>query len=322
MRSERLAWLRSQGLGLLCGQAAVLLLGTGSFVLVATRDGASAGVHLDDLRAFFREPSYVHAWLYLLAGVLGLYALNTALCTWDSVVSKWRRGIRELTAYAPAVIHVAFLLALVAHLAGGLFNEDPPPVVLTPSQWTDVAPGRQARLASLSAEELPDGRPRRLDAELELREGGRTWREPFGYNAPVSRGLGAELLLLEKAGQLPGALRFESGGEACSAPEGGTCSAGGVQIHVVSLRAEGHWGIRPAAILEVSDAQAGARRLMLLEGTSQAISEGRELRFASIEAEQAVLVRRRIAPGNPWAFAAALTLALGLALMGRRWLWG
>ncbi|MHB8876666.1 MAG: hypothetical protein ACYC8T_23470, partial [Myxococcaceae bacterium] len=145
MRSDL---LRSQGLGLLCGQATVVLLGVGSVVLAATRDGASARVGLDDLTAFFRFPSVAHLWLYLLVPVLGLYALNTALCTWDSVLAKWRRGVRELSPYAPVVMHLGFLLALVAHGVGGLWNREREPAVLG-TGWTSLPGGEQARLLDL-----------------------------------------------------------------------------------------------------------------------------------------------------------------------------
>ena len=42
--------LRSQGLGLICGQLTVLLLAIGSFVIANTRTGASREVRGDDIR--------------------------------------------------------------------------------------------------------------------------------------------------------------------------------------------------------------------------------------------------------------------------------
>ena len=104
---DRLAWLRSQGLGLACGLTTVALLAIGSFVLAATRDGASAGIGMDDLRGFFDPPRIEHAWLYLLFPVAGLYALNTVLATWDTVVRRWRGGARAPSAYAASIVHAA-----------------------------------------------------------------------------------------------------------------------------------------------------------------------------------------------------------------------
>jgi hypothetical protein len=88
------AWLFSQGLGVLCGQATVLLLAIGSVVLTATREGASASIEMDDVRAFFDPPSVVHLWFYLLVTVLAVYALNTTLATCQNMARKWRAGVR------------------------------------------------------------------------------------------------------------------------------------------------------------------------------------------------------------------------------------
>jgi hypothetical protein len=120
---SRWEWLFSQGLGVLCGQATVLLLAVGSIVLSATRDGASAMIAMDDIRGFFAPTSPVHFWFYLLIPVLGLYGLNTLLATCRSVLRKWRAGARFAQAYAPSVIHLAFLFSLVAHLIGGLGSD-------------------------------------------------------------------------------------------------------------------------------------------------------------------------------------------------------
>lgn len=245
---HRVHWLRSQGLGFLCGQLTVGLLAAGSVVLVATREGASAGVHLDDLTAFFEAPSWVHAWFYALVAVLGLYALNTALCTWDSVRARLAARTREPGAWGPIVIHVAFLLTLVAHAVGGVWTVDHQPVVVA-GAWQDVGQGRAARLLMLETGALANGRPKWVEATLAVRDAaGRERIEVVGYNQPLSERFGGELLLLEQAGQAP----------------------------------------RPS----------GA---------------------PGPPTEPAVLLRGRTAPGNAWALAAVVVMAVGLVLMGRRW---
>ena len=196
--------LRSQGLGLLCGQLAVLLLGLGSVVLAATREGASAAVQLDDLRAFFAPPSAWHLWLYLLIVVLVVYGLNTALCTWHSTLRKWRSGQRSPSAHAPAVLHLAFLVALVAHLIGGLGGGEQPPLVLTTTAWTRLDPQRRARLLTLQLDSHPDGSLRQVRARLALVERGARREVELRYNQPVVLAAGTRLLLLAGVFQQPG----------------------------------------------------------------------------------------------------------------------
>ncbi len=310
----RWAWLRSQGLGVLCGQLTVALLGVGSVVIPATRDGASAEVHFDDVTAFFSRPSWVHAWFYALLGVLALYALNTALCTWDSLRAKLARRVREAGAYAPAIIHLSFLLTLVAHLVGGLWTREHEPVTITAS-WVDVGGGRQARLLSVVEESLKNGRPKSVEATLEFKDAaGRVTARTLGYNAPLSDGLATELLLLEQAGRLPGALVFSLGASQCSARRETPCVLGGRTLQVLEV----YEGERPAALVRLTG-PGGPEQLVLGEGSTRPLRSGEELRFAGMTLEPAVLVRGRTVPGMPWAAAAALVMAVGLVLMGRRW---
>lgn len=203
-RPRWLLMLRSQGLGLFCGQLAVLLLGLGSVVLAATREGASAAVQLDDLRAFFAPPSGVHLWLYLLIVVLVLYGLNTALCTWHSTLRKWRSGQRSPSAHAPAVLHLAFLVALVAHLIGGLGGGEQPPQVLTTTAWTPLDPQRRARLLTLRLDRHPDGSLRQARARLTLVEAGAGREVELRYNRPLVFEAGTRLVLLAGVFQQPG----------------------------------------------------------------------------------------------------------------------
>jgi hypothetical protein len=200
---SRFAWLRSQGLGLLCGFGTVLLLAIGSVVLSATRDGASASVGFDDLRGFFTHPSWVHGWLYLLAAVAGLYALNTLLATWDTVVRKWSAGVRAPSAYAASIIHVGFLVAMAGHALGGFTSEDLPPAIVSES-WAEVPGFGEARLLSLEQEVMPNGMPKSAQIVLAVRgPDGAVRSEIVGYNQPLSSGFGGHLALLAEVGEIP-----------------------------------------------------------------------------------------------------------------------
>ncbi len=309
------ALLRSQGLGLACGQATVLLLAIGSFVM-AHVEGAPAPA-LDDLTAFFRAPSIHYAWLYLLVPVLGLYALNTVLCTWHHVVRRWRAGQRALPVYAGAVMHVAFLLALVAHAVGGLWSEEREPVMLG-ARFVGLGDGREARVVGLDEEQHPDGSPRQIHARLEVREGGSTRVEEVSWNGPLSRGFGADLLLLAQAGRTPAA-RLSVGDQACTAEAGGACLLSGVRIAVDDVLAEGPWEKTPVVSLRARDRAGTVTDFYLPVGGVRDLAGG-TLRFERLEGNPAVLLRHRHAPGNPWALASAMVLLVGIAMLGRRWI--
>jgi hypothetical protein len=320
---ERGRWglrLRSQGLGLLCGFGTVLLLAVGSFVLAATRDGASASIHLDDLRGFLARPSAVHSWFYLLVSVLGLYVLNTTLATWHSLARKLRARVTAPARYAPALFHLAFLLALVAHGLAGLRGEEQGETVLPVGRWQRLPGDREARLLSLEVDRLPGGMPREVRADLELRgAAGKVERARVGYNQPISAGWGAQLDLLADLGTVAVA-EVSMGSERCALFAGGPCRLGGLELELGSAAEAGRAG--PTAMAQVGMARPGQApwSAWLVEGREVPAPDGRPLRLESLAPRPAILLRSRAAPGNPWALASALVIAAGVALLWRRFL--
>ncbi len=331
-REPRWAWLYSQGLGVLCGQLTVLLLAVGSVVLAATRDGASAMIAMDDIRGFFAPPSAVHLWFYLLIPTLGLYALNTLLATWLNVARRWRAGIRAWHAYAAAVVHVGFLLGLLAHGVGGLWGGAHGQLVLG-SAWQSLDDGRQARLVSLDAPRLPDGGLKQIWAEVEVRDAaGRQTTSTVSYNGPLSSGLGSHLLLLTRPVSLPVA-HFERAGTRCQLEVDGHCELARVDVSLLYLHppAAGGGGALARVRVEIppshgaeegaeEGAGEGAEEFWLAERQATRLADGSNLLLERIERRPGILLQRRYAPGNPWALAASIVMIVGLALMWRRFL--
>jgi hypothetical protein len=319
---SRWAWLWSQGLGILCGQATVLLLALGSVVFSATRDGASARIGMDDLRGFFVEPSVVHVWLYLLIPVLGLYALNTCIATWRSVVRKWREGRRAPQDYAAPVIHVAFLIALLAHGIGGLWGSDGGPIQVGPS-WQDLEDGREARVTDLVIDHLPDGGIKQVRALLEVREpGGAVTESTVSYNGPLSSGLGSELFLLARPSFVPGAAELvRDGGSRCRVELEASCDLDGLQVRLLYLHpAAGQGGGSLARVHLRASPNTSGEELWLAQGRPRQLTDGSSVMLESIEHLPGVILLRRHAPGTPWALAASIFLVAGLALMWRRFI--
>lgn len=302
--------LRSQGLGVCCGLSTVLLLAIGSFVIAATRGGASAGLRLDEMLPFFDPPSIAHLWFYLLVPVLGLYGINTALATWHSVSIKWRNGFRQPWAYAAALIHVGFLLALVAHLVGGVGGKEQG--LLLRGEWSDLPDGRQARVTSVDLEQLPGGMPKAIRVAVEVRSAsGLVETAVLGYNQPLSSGLGATLVLLQRPVPIPVAAVLTSGGERCTLPRGGRCRLGGYDIHLADLRDSGAHGMLARIITAGRDG-------WIALGAPQPFAQGFVVTLAHVERETGAAVTWRRAPGNPWALGAAIFLIVGVGLMWRR----
>jgi hypothetical protein len=316
--ASRTAWLFSQGLGVSCGQATVLLLAIGSVVLSATREGASAAIEMDDIRSFFDAPSVVHLWFYLLVLVLTLYALNVTLATWQNVAKKWRAGIRAPRFYAPAVIHVAFLAGLLAHGVGGVGGGELDRLLLGPS-WTELGDGREARVTGLEVESNPDGSMKQLRASVETRDAeGSSSETVVYYNGPLSRGLGSDLMLLVRPHNVP-TLRLARGEDRCDVEVKGTCELSDVRVELLYLHPPLQAGQSAFAQLRVQYASGGdTEAFSLTPGRSKQLADSSLLAIEGLESRPAILLRHRRAPGNPLALLASILLGLGLLMMWRR----
>lgn len=309
--------LRSQELGLACAGATILLLAAGSVILTATRDGASAGVRLDDLRIFFQRPSLWHLWLYLLIPVLLLYALNTLLCTWQSLVRLVCGRVREPGAYGPAVMHLGFIVALAAHAVGGVMGAEGEPVVVGPD-WTDLGGEWRGRLLDLRVERLPGGMPKQVHARLEMKDpSGHTSEQKVGFNRPASAEWGARLWLLSRFNTATTA-QLSDGQRSCTATKGETCQLGGVGFHVLGLAPGGRQDEVPAVrLLTVG---AGGHEQLMARLDQPATYRGGSVTLTGLTQRPVMLLRDRRSPGNPVALVAVAIFVLGMLLMGRRWL--
>lgn len=315
----RLEWLWSQGLGVVCGQLAVLLLAIGSVVLVATKDSASAGVSGDDITEFFAYPSRWHLWLYLLLAVLALYGINTALCTLRSVTRKWRAGVRSLGGYGPSVMHVGFLVGLIAHLVGGLGGVERGSMQLG-GAWTALPEGwsgTSARVEALHTVAHPDGSAKSVRAIVELRDAdGHERTEELGYNMPLSTGWGTEILLLANEGLLEVAV-LEDGERTCRVAPGTPCRLSQQTVMIEQVLAEGgHWGSDPVLIVQTR----GGQRSFLKQGRPQPMPSGPPVTFVDVVREPTVILRGRHSPGSPSMALSVALMCLGILMLGRRWL--
>jgi len=313
-------WLFSQGLGVLCGQVTVLLLAIGSVVLSTTREGASASIAMDDLRAFFDPPSVAHLWLYLLVVVLTVYALNTTLATCQNVARKWCAGIRAPRFYAPALIHVAFLLGLLAHGVGGFAGAELDPLWVGPG-WSSIDPGREARVTGLEIESNRDGSVKQVRARLQLRdEQGEARDTVVDYNGPLSRAFGSDLMLLIQPQSVP-TLRLARGAERCEVTVKASCRLADLRVDLLYLHPALQAGRSPFAQLSVQrDGSSDTELFPLAAGESRRLADGSELSAEGLELKPAILLRHRRAPGNPIALLASILLGLGLLLMWRRFI--
>ena len=65
------------------------------------------------------QPLKITWWLWTLIGILAVLAVNTLLCSIESIISK-RKVTQWLLLISPQIIHAGFLFILLAHLLSGI----------------------------------------------------------------------------------------------------------------------------------------------------------------------------------------------------------
>lgn len=137
-------------------------LATGSFALSGEYAAAINGM---PLFAWLREaPLSVSWWLWVALAVLALLALNTVLCSSDSLWSRWGRGGWAVL-LAPQLMHAGFLLIVVAHLfsaTGASLHA----VEVGEMTLTELPDGTRFGVASISVTTSPQGMPLSFSSEL------------------------------------------------------------------------------------------------------------------------------------------------------------
>jgi hypothetical protein len=165
------------GLWLLGG--VMLFMAFGSFL-----QGEGSAINEVALFVWLQEVPLAESWwLWVTVGLLALLALNTVLCSWDSLRLKWQRG-SFLTRIAPQVMHLGFLLIVVAHLqsAAGSLKQAMP---LQEGSTIDFPDGHQIKVVAINATYGKMGMPTAMSARLRYPEAGTTREAIISPNHPI-----------------------------------------------------------------------------------------------------------------------------------------
>lgn len=125
----------------------------------------AAAINSMPLFAWLREaPLSISWWLWVVLVLLALLALNTVLCSSETLWSRWGRGVWS-SLLAPQFMHAGFLLIVLAHLlsaTGSSFN------AVTVGEMTLAAlpDGSRFGVASISVATSPQGMPLGFSSEL------------------------------------------------------------------------------------------------------------------------------------------------------------
>lgn len=138
------------------------VMSAGSFLLSGEY---AAAINYMPLLVWLREvPPAASWWLWLTILLLALLVLNTILCSSETLWARWgRAGLMPLL--APQLIHIGFLLIVLAHLQsayGGYMQQ----VEVVGGVMAQLPDGRQFGIADISVSMSPMGMPTGFSSEL------------------------------------------------------------------------------------------------------------------------------------------------------------
>lgn len=144
-------------LGLVCGAMAA-----GSFGLSGEY---AAAINSMPLLVWLREvPVGVSWWLWLTLALLALLAINTVLCSCETLWSRRGRG-GWAALLAPQLMHAGFLLIMLGHLFSASGSELLQ-VEVREGQLVTLPNGARFGVAGISVSSLPNGMPVAFSSQL------------------------------------------------------------------------------------------------------------------------------------------------------------
>jgi hypothetical protein len=155
---------------------AQLLLFVVGAVLMPTRSEYEAMNSTALFTWLIESPASVTWWLWASVLVLSLMTLNTVACSIESVIKK-RQNRQWLLVISPQVIHIGFILMLLAHLLSSLGATKGQAVV---REGTHIRLDSEStlRVKSLDVRISPQGYPMDWRADIEFIGGGQAASRP------------------------------------------------------------------------------------------------------------------------------------------------
>lgn len=189
MLDRTVRFLGSLNLGLWLMAGVVVLMGIGSF---ASGEGAST-INEMPLLAWLQEAPVTESWwLWLTVGLLLLLAVNTVVCSVQTVGRRYGQ-IRLGSLLAPQLMHLGFLLIMLAHLMSARWGQKGVMPVYE-GQVIEFPDGGTAQIGRFSAIPGPMGMLADFSAELRYDQAGRSTVHTISPNHPfLVHGIGLYL---------------------------------------------------------------------------------------------------------------------------------
>ena len=203
-------FLKSQKTGIIIGFTVTGLLIIGSLIMNFFPE-AYEGLSGEDITFFFNNPRPIHTWFYVMFVAFAMYGICIFFCTLDSILRKVKACTSKIPLYGASIVHIGFLITLVAHLIGGIWSESGMPITIA-DKWVQAGE-YELKVTGLETTSYPNGMPRKITAQIAIRKDGEETSDTLGFNNPVLLDNGTKQFLLRNYGNMPNAVVLNIGGK-------------------------------------------------------------------------------------------------------------
>ncbi len=289
-------FLKSQKTGIIVGFAVTGLLIIGSLIMNYCPESYE-GLSGEDITFFFNEPKLIHTWFYLMFVAFAMYGICIFICTLDSILRKVRARSKKVALYGASIVHIGFLVTLVAHLVGGIWSESGRPITIA-DQW--VKSGEyEMKVTGLDTTTYANGMPRKITAQMKIRKDGKEYDDTLGYNNPVLVDSGTKQFLLRNYGNMPNAIIMNIDGETVTLNVKDVIEINGTDVLIANLYMPPQF---PRPVLQlVSKGEAGKYDQTYIRIGKQNVQnvKGVDVMFLDMKSTLAVVVTTKRNPSIP-----------------------
>ncbi|HHT9125114.1 MAG TPA: hypothetical protein ACFYD6_04765 [Candidatus Brocadiia bacterium] len=307
--------IKSQKIGIITGFSVTGLLIIGSLLMNFFPE-AYQDLSGEDISFFFSPAKSIHIWFYVMFFGFIVYGVNAFFCTLDSVTKKIKGGVKKASLYGASVLHVGFLITLLAHLVGGFGAWMEKPITVT-GEWAKSG-NMEMKITSLKTISYPNGMPKKVEITMKVKRDGQEINDILGYNQPVTLDYGTREILLRDYGTIPLGITLKVDDTLHELKMYDTIRVNGAEVMLTDLHLPPSQ--RYPVVSLVNTPQDGAPQQVSLrigEANSKTIN-GSKVVFADIRTTPGALVSIKENPSIPITLGSIILFSIGTILVVMR----
>jgi hypothetical protein len=306
-------FLKSQKTGIVTGFTVTGLLIIGSLIMNYFPESYE-GLSGEDITFFFENVEPINVWFYLMFAGFIMYGISIFFCTMDSLIRKARSRTRKIPLYGASIVHIGFIITLVAHLIGGIGSKSSMPITVADA-WVESG-DFEMKVDDFENTSYPNGMPKKIYAYMKIRRNGEEFKETLGYNNPVLLDHGTKEVLLRTYGNVPQSVILNIDGESRDLRINDVIKINGARVLVSNLYLPPQFRM-PVVLLIEEDKDTKKQRQVIVPIGNQYTQNvnGADVMFEDLKTSPAVVVSVKENPSIPLTLFAIGCFGSGMLLV-------